>query len=107
MNTTEIIALAGVVATALVSIFSKMRETPLTLAQAQSAEAAASLSLSQGWREYAEQIREDNTALRKEVDELRAEMEAQAKACDERIAELERQIKERSSVYWKRPSSRE
>ena len=104
MNTVDIITLVGLAITALVTIFSKVREQPLTQAQAATAEADAAVKLSEGWRNYANQIREDNTALRKEMDELRDEMEAKAKACADKIAELERQVNGHNSARGRKGS---
>lgn len=84
-NIAEILAFAGLIIANLVSIFSKVQDRPLTQAQADKAQADAATALGQGWKDYADQIKEDNDALRKE-------MEAKAKACADEIAALKTEI---------------
>lgn len=84
-NIAEILAFAGLIIANLVSIFSKVQDKPLTHAQAEKAQADAALSLGQGWKEYADQIKDDN-------EKLRQEMEAKAEACADEIAALKTEI---------------
>lgn len=84
-NIAEILAFAGLIIANLVSIFSKVQDRPLSKAQAEKAQADAETTLSQGWKEYADQIKEDNEQLRKDMD-------ARAKACADEIAVLRGEI---------------
>lgn len=84
-NIAEILAFAGLIIANLVSIFSKVQDRPLTKAQADKAQADATIALGQGWKEYADQIKEDN-------EKLREEMETKAKACADEIAALKMEI---------------
>ena len=93
MNATEIIALVGLIGTALVSIFSKVSDRQLVGAQAEKEEATAAEVLVEGWRSYASAKDADNAALRAEMKELRKEFKEENDKLRERIRALEAEVK--------------
>ena len=98
MTPTDIVAILGLIATAMVSIFSKVSDRPLTSAQASSAEADAMAKIVQSYETLLARMDTDNAAIRKELDAVKEEFRREKADCRKRIAELEKLVKNGGAV---------